>query len=84
MNVYLVSRTDHYSYDEYASFVCIAPSPLAARNMHPDDVNGEWQQDESANWVGKDNVGSLQVMFLGKASARFSIPEVIHTKYERG
>lgn len=36
MNIYLVSRTDDWSYEDYVSFVCIANGAEEAQQLHPD------------------------------------------------
>ena len=35
MHIYLVKRSDDWSYDDYDSFVCIAESEHAAQLFHP-------------------------------------------------
>lgn len=39
MNIYLVKRTDKFSYDDYDSFVCIAPDAQTALDIIPGDTN---------------------------------------------
>lgn len=36
MNIYLVSRTDKFSWDDYDSFVCVAPDEKTALDIIPD------------------------------------------------
>lgn len=78
MNLYLVSRTDEVDYEEVESFVCVAKSSLQAREMHPSNPIGEWPNDGRCHaWIRKDQISTLNVIYLGKASPRFSTPEII-------
>lgn len=49
MQLYLVERTDHWSYDDYDKFVCWANSPEEAKLIHPSNQNGYkdylWKED---------------------------------------
>lgn len=78
MNLYLVSRTDEVDYEEVESFVCVAKSSLQARDMHPSNPIGEWPNDgEWYGWIPRNKISTLNVIYLGKASPRFSTPEII-------
>lgn len=43
MKIFKVERTDNYSYDDYVSFVCVAPTEEAAKWMAPDPEYHMWK-----------------------------------------
>lgn len=68
MNIYLISRTDSYGYDEYSDAVVVAKSEEEARKIHPSDlVEGDsWTAEENyGSWISPDKV---EVTLIGKAT----------------
>lgn len=70
MNIYWVARTDKVGYDEYDSFVVVAPNKHAALYTHPDQFcptwkTGPWDGDNPrGTWT---KVGNVEVALVGKA-----------------
>ena len=70
MNIYLVYRTDAYSYDDYDSFVCFAGNEQEARELSP--ATGKKITDAELNywdssWVhSMDSVVAIKLGVLGK------------------
>jgi len=94
VNIYLVIRSK-YSYDDYDSFVCVAPSEYFARRCHPDEtlkfLNGIWvqvedhspaQQFDIDSWVEPSEIDTLKVTYLGKAES--PEPRVVLASFNAG
>lgn len=77
MNLYLVSRTDRVSYDEYDSMVVAAESEDDARLMKP---TGETAHDSCYAWTY--NPEALTVELLG--TSLDSTPRVVIASYNAG
>lgn len=79
VNIYRLSRTGHYNFDDYDSFVCIAASETAARGTHPggkdepwngakwvkDPAADSWDNDPDWNWPAPD---TLECQCIGTAT----------------
>jgi hypothetical protein len=63
-NLYLVSRTNKTSYDEYDAIVVCAKSPKEARYTHPDDKDWNGTEEYYSSW---QNAEELDVKLLGVA-----------------
>lgn len=83
MNIYLVTRTNDHSWDEYDSFICVANTPEEARNLHPDGYSeGDWWNDDyNYSWVPP---ASTEAKLLGKADPEYTKPKVILASYNAG
>lgn len=73
MNIYLVERTDGAGWDEYISFVAIAPTEKEARGMLPDGDGGDYWPDPS----------TLKVTLVGHSLSGAKVG-IIHTSYNGG
>lgn len=62
MNIYLVSRTDDWGYDDWDSFVVAASDEETARNTRPDGV---WKDGRAYGWVPLSKVDTLKVELIG-------------------
>lgn len=85
MNIYLVSRTDDWSYDEYDSMVVVAESADQAKLLNP--RTGQYMTDEEwaerwANWTRSPD--NLEVTLIGEASERSPEPRLILASYNAG
>jgi hypothetical protein len=77
MNIYLVERTDTYSYDDYDAFVCVAPSAKVAVRIHPYSDDAVWSEtdrawkDERGHGYGNSGwttIDKLKATHLGRAA----------------
>ena len=84
MNIYKVSRKGHAGYDEFRSFVCVAPNEnVAARvmpnpfyrqptqvvNINRTDKDGNFL-DPHVDWVG--SINDLTVELIGTADPKYT------------
>jgi hypothetical protein len=74
MNIYLVIRTDDWSYDEYDSFICAAETEQAARETWPSTAYPRTWNGTDWVWLKHDvvdrswqNPQGLEVRLLGQA-----------------
>lgn len=92
MKLYLVERTNDYSYDDYSDFVCWANSADEAKQLHPSgDDFYEWQEDgwhynygekEKAKYSSwPDDAASLKVWELSRAPEK---PTVVCASFHAG
>lgn len=84
MNLYHISRKDHYDYDEFSDAVVCCEDEATARNMHPGKgtpmKRGDWGT-EYASWTRHpDNV---VVKYLGVADKSVK-PGVISNSFHAG
>mgnify|MGYP003463396401 CR=1 FL=1 len=90
MNIYLVARTDRVDYDEFDSFVVIAKTEEEAKNIHPyykeeEDAKEEaWYWKNSHSWVKKDDLYSLTITLIGKATKEYKVRKVICASFNAG
>lgn len=56
MNLYLVNRTDEWSYDDYDAFVCVTDSEESAKNTSP-QTDFESNELKKVDWSKKDIYG---------------------------
>jgi len=63
MKLYLISRTDSWSYDDYDSAVVAAPSEDIAKSIHP-YVGHDGDEECSYGWPSIDKVA---VKLIGEA-----------------
>ncbi len=69
MNIYKVKQDWYYDYDTYDSFVVVAETEQAAREVHPN--NKEWWKQEPHKygyWIAYNDIHRLTVTLIGKAS----------------
>lgn len=82
MNIYKVSRTDDWSYDDYSDIIVIAETPEIALRLTPD---GKYQEDDESLWnnyswpnhrkhltvrlIGTATDGSVQGVIMGSFHA---------------
>lgn len=87
MNIYFVYRPDgaYVGYDEYDSFVAVAPDEATVRTMHPssDKRSHEWGSHEDT-WVHKDSIDSLVVQHVGIAVSGSNMVHVIDASFNAG
>ena len=89
MNIYLVSRTDKWSWDDFDSLIVAAKSEEDARNTHPyyDYNRTEYEQrdwDESSNWVKKEDKHTLKITLIGKTTKEYKQREVLLASFNAG
>ncbi len=69
MNLYLIQQTENTGYDTYSSAVVAAPTPEAARKIHPNGsgkpVNLSTEDRTGHSWV--DDPRKVTVRLIGKA-----------------
>lgn len=85
MNLYLVARTDDWSYEDYDAFIVAAETEEEARNTHPNYNHENPHQDEweyTPSWVPKENLDSLTVTLIGKSE--YITKQVILTSFNSG
>ena len=63
MNLYIVTRNDSYTWDNYDSFIVACESEEEARKTHPSHGDG-WGRD----WITKDQINTLTIELLGQAT----------------
>jgi len=63
MKLYLISRTDSWSYDDYDSAVVAAPSEDVAKSIHPSPYHTDGDDDDDG-WPSIDKVA---VKLIGDA-----------------
>lgn len=80
MNIYSVRRKDAIEYDQYDKFVVVAASTTKARNTHPESREN-WNTN---NWIDKSKVGTLEVIYIGRASVLYKETTVICASYLAG
>jgi len=91
MQLYLVERTDKWSYDDYDKFVCWANSAEEAKRIHADpNEYYEWKED---GWYSKshgtkekyhawvDNLDNLKVYELSRPPEK---PTVVLASFNAG
>lgn len=68
--IYKCSQTENEDYDTYDSFICIATSSDAARNIHPDRLTGSenpWEIPRSfASWCPSPQAVTVELLGLSK------------------
>jgi hypothetical protein len=74
MNIYLLERTDSVGYDEFDSFVVVAPDAELARKLlheHSDGDYGVWAKDElvTATKIGTSDEYAEPIEILGSFNA---------------
>jgi hypothetical protein len=74
MNIYLVERTDRYSYDEYDSFIVVAKNEECATDIDPSGEKFS-ENDRCSSWVNNKN--NLKVTLLGRAAAKIATGVVL-------
>lgn len=92
MNIYLVERTDKWSYDDYDAFVCFANSEDEARQLSPDEyhvykedgwhwkkIDGTSEKCKFDSWV--DDISTLKVWQLSRSPKE---PTVILASFNAG
>jgi hypothetical protein len=67
MKLFLISRTDGWSWDEYDSAVVVAPDEETARTLGPDDGKPieNWKHIFSS-WT--NDIRNVKVKYLGEAA----------------
>jgi hypothetical protein len=65
MNIYIVNRTDKWSYDDYSSFVVISKDEKTALHTHPDGSILTYVEEYSNSWVTSPMF--LEVKLIGTA-----------------
>jgi hypothetical protein len=55
MNLYLITRQDDYSYDEYSDAVVVAENENRACNIHPDGSGSKWYE-KLHSWVTEEDL----------------------------
>ncbi len=97
LNIYLVERTDNWTYDEYSDFVVVCATPEEAANTKPGSgkgVNGGWktkyctdcgeETEHYQSWVPYDRKDELlKVTLIGNAVLG-SVPKIICSSYHAG
>ena len=71
--LYLITQNVNFKYDTYDSAVVVAYSKALARKIEPSEYAIEWHQ-----WAEPKDVN---VQYLGKASSRLKINEVITASF---
>jgi hypothetical protein len=84
MNIYLIKRTDKYSYDDYDSFVVIAETAIDACNTSPAPpfASDVLWKNPNDSWV--TSMDKLSCHYLGKADSRFITKEVVCVSFNAG
>ena len=81
MNIYKVERTDTVGYDEFDSFIIIAPSLDIARETNP---RGEPVDNGSfSSWVSRKDIDSLEITRIGVADEDQQ-PGIVLASYNAG
>lgn len=84
LNIYLVSRTDVVSYDEYAAFVVACSTEDEARNSCPcGNEASDWKRRRHTMENEWADVSTLKVTLIGKAIEQTK-PGVILASYKAG
>lgn len=96
MKIYKVERTDSWGYDDYDSFICVAPTPEAAQWMMPDEYyirkedglyfqfsDGTEKKEDGPNWSPwATNISDIKVTEIGEAYSDNA--EIILASYNAG
>lgn len=82
LGLYLVTRQDEISWDEYEGFVVAAPNPEVARQVHPRGRQEAWEQ--SSSWVSREDRDKLRVVRVGDAGKRIKSRKIILASHIAG
>lgn len=73
MNIYIVSRLDNVSYDQYDAFVVAAANEAEATQFllknHPPDYYSSWTDKTTATLIGTTDVYTEPTEILGSYNA---------------
>lgn len=75
MNIYLVERTDGWGFDDFDSFIAVAPDEEYAKSMIP-----RWQ-GRGGGWPDPEHV---KVICVGEAVPTFAEPTVLCASFNAG
>ena len=95
MNIYRVTRTDDWGYDDYSDFVCVAPDEETARKIAPEAIVKynmsydpvQFLDDPKAwvwGWVEADKIDTLKVELIGVANESYSSIQILCASYHAG
>lgn len=96
MNIYRVTRTDKWGYDDYSDFVCVAPDAETARKINPYTINIytmlyddpiEYLDNPDTwvhGWVELDKINTLKVELIGVANESYSSIQILCASYHAG
>lgn len=90
MKIYKVTRTDTISYDEFDSFICVAPNMDTAKNLIPtlalDGYEAHtWEEDNCyafSSWTRDKN--AIHAELLGIADATFDKTKILLASFNAG
>lgn len=92
MKIYKVTRTDLWSYDDFDSFVCVAPDMETAKRLIP--AHGYQERIETHTWAEKDkgeyfhawtaDKNAVKVELLGIADATFDKTKILLASFNAG
>jgi len=89
MNIYLVSRTDKWTWDDFDSFVVVAKTPEDAANTHP-YYDPERPENEEKDWLGSNSWVRIQdkhtlvIKLVGKATEEYQQRQIICASFNAG
>ena len=84
MNIYLLTRKDKYDYDDYDSFVVVAPSIQVAKTIHPAYTPQSPLYavvEEYGSWTTEENI---DCEYLGVAASNLNKIQVICASFNAG
>jgi len=83
-NIYFVKRLDHWDYDDYDSFVAVAPNVETVKAMHPSGGTVEENKEHysGAGWVKSPD--AVEVTLIGTTGECDSVSRVVCASYNAG